>query len=113
MTNATNTTVQNTAVLEKLDWADFDGDFAQADTIAELEEAIRAYIRECIAEGAYPKSTELLKAERNDRGTMYGAPILVTISLEPTEALEFCTAYSGGDEIQARELLEDHGIEIG
>lgn len=112
MNDATNTT-EDRAIIEGLDWADFDGDFAQAKTSEELEGAIRDYIKECIAEGTYPKSTALLKAERNGRGTAYGAPILLTISLEPSEAREFFLAYGGGDEIQADELMETYGIKNG
>jgi len=111
--NAPAETTEGRTTLEKLDWPDFEGELAYADTIEELEEGIRSSIRECIEEGAYPKSTELLKAERNNRGSMYGAPILATISLETAEVLEFCTAYCGGDEDQARELIDSYEIELG
>lgn len=104
----TPNTIATRIHLDELDWA-FE-EYTPAD-LQEAEELIREEIRECIAEGVYPKTTELVKAVRNST-KRYGTPILVTIAVHPVEVLEFYTAYCGGDEAHAQSELEEMGIEF-
>ena len=104
----TPNTIASRIQLDELDWA-FE-DYTPAD-LHEAEELIREEIRECIAEGIYPKSTELVKAHRNST-KRYGTPILVSISVDPTEVLEFYTAYCGGDGEHAQAELESMGLDF-
>lgn len=95
----------------EVEWADWNSTLPQTDSSEVLAQAIEGEIKELVAEGAYPAGTHFLRYLHGGlEGDRHGVIIEVSCPDIKT-ALEFYTAYCGGDQGQAiEELIEFHDI---
>jgi len=99
-------------ILLEVEWADWNNTLPQTDSAAVLTKALKKEIKDLVAEGAYPAGTRFVRYLHGGlEGDRFG--VIVEISCPDIKtALEFYTAYCGGDQDQAiEELVEFHSID--